>query len=67
MDAAEARRSSASSSPEFEFWPLHPNPTALLSCANELFAADILLPLPVLPRSRRRPTRGLATIACQLR
>ncbi|PAN42530.1 hypothetical protein GQ55_8G162000 [Panicum hallii var. hallii] len=49
MDAAEARRSSASSSPEFEFWPLHPNPAASPSCADELFAGGVLLPLPVLP------------------
>jgi hypothetical protein len=49
MDAAEARRSSsASSSPEFEFWPLHPNPAASPSCADELFAGGVLLPLPVL-------------------
>jgi len=50
MDATEARRrSSASSSPEFEFWPLHPNPAASPSCADELFAGGVLLPLPVLP------------------
>ncbi|OEL15093.1 hypothetical protein BAE44_0023888 [Dichanthelium oligosanthes] len=49
MDAAEVRRSSASSSPEFEFWPLHPNPAASPSCADELFAGGVLLPLPVLP------------------
>ncbi|CAN6371987.1 unnamed protein product [Urochloa humidicola] len=50
MDAAEVRRrSSASSSPEFEFWPLHPDPAASPSCADELFAGGVLLPLPVLP------------------
>ncbi|CAN6381297.1 unnamed protein product [Urochloa humidicola] len=49
MDAAEVRRSSASSSPEFEFWPLHPDPATSPSCADELFAGGVLLPLPVLP------------------
>ncbi|KAF8694023.1 hypothetical protein HU200_038471 [Digitaria exilis] len=50
MDPGEVRRqSSASSSPEFEFWPLHPNPAASPSCADELFAGGVLLPLPVLP------------------
>ncbi|XP_022685240.1 uncharacterized protein LOC101756318 [Setaria italica] len=49
MDAAEVRRSSASSSPEFEFWPLHPDPAASPSCADELFSGGVLLPLPVLP------------------
>lgn len=48
MDDAEVRRSSASSSPEFEFWPLHPDPAASPSCADELFAGGVLLPLPVL-------------------
>ncbi|CAL4981219.1 unnamed protein product [Urochloa decumbens] len=51
MDAAEVtRRSSASSSPEFEFWPLHPDPAASPSCADELFAGGVLLPLHVLPQ-----------------
>lgn len=51
MDVAEAARrsSSASSSAEFQFWPLDANPTASPSCADELFAGGVLLPLPVLP------------------
>ncbi|CAO2141720.1 unnamed protein product [Urochloa humidicola] len=61
MDAAEVRRrSSASSSPEFEFWPLHPDPAASPSCADELFAGGVLLPLPVLPPkpASSHPTRS---------
>jgi hypothetical protein len=49
MDVAGARRSSASSAAEFQFWPLDANPTASPSCADELFAGGFLLPLPVLP------------------
>jgi len=45
MDAAEARRSSASSSPKFEFWLLHPNLATSLSCADKLFSDGIHLPL----------------------
>jgi hypothetical protein len=48
MDTPEAR-SSTSSSPEFEFWPLYPNPTASPSCTDELFVGGVLLPLPILP------------------
>jgi hypothetical protein len=36
-------RSSASSSPEFKFWPLYPNPAASPSCADELFDGGVLL------------------------
>ncbi|XP_066338090.1 uncharacterized protein [Miscanthus floridulus] len=63
MDAAEARRSSsASSSAEFEFWPLHPNPAASPSCADELFAGGVLLPLPVLPPkpASRKSSSGIS-------
>jgi hypothetical protein len=50
MDVSEARRSSsASSAAEFQFWPLDADPTASPSCADELFAGGVLLPLPVLP------------------
>ncbi|KAL6654965.1 hypothetical protein ACP70R_008430 [Stipagrostis hirtigluma subsp. patula] len=63
MDAAEARRrSSACSSPEFQFWPLDANPAASPSCADELFAGGVLLPLPVLPpRPRDASGHGAAT------
>lgn len=54
MDAAERRRSSVSSSPEFEFWPVHANPAASPSCADELFADGLILPLPVLPHKIAR-------------
>ncbi|KAJ1275521.1 hypothetical protein BS78_05G142100 [Paspalum vaginatum] len=60
MEGAEARRSSASSSPEFEFWPLHANPAASPSCADELFAGGVLLPLPVLPPKSGRNSQGAA-------
>jgi hypothetical protein len=45
MDAPEVR-SSVSCSPEFEFWPLYPNPVASPSYADELFAGGVLLLLP---------------------
>ena len=63
MDAAEVRSSSsASSSAEFEFWPLHPNPAASPSCADELFAGGVLLPLPVLPPkpASRKSSSGIS-------
>ncbi|CAD6248471.1 unnamed protein product [Miscanthus lutarioriparius] len=63
MDAAEARSSSsASSSAEFEFWPLHPNPAASPSCVDELFGGGVLLPLPVLPPkpTSRKSSSGIS-------
>jgi hypothetical protein len=57
MDAPEAW-SSASSSPEFELWPLYPNPAASPSCADELFAGGVLLPLPILPPKPESRKKG---------
>jgi hypothetical protein len=58
MDVSEARRSSsASSAVEFHFWPLDANPTASPSCADELFAGGVLLPLPVLPKKAASHSR----------
>ncbi|CAN6293524.1 unnamed protein product [Urochloa humidicola] len=53
MGASEVgRRSNASSSQEFKFWPLHPDPAASPSYADELFTGGILLPLSILhPKS----------------
>ncbi|KAL5204591.1 hypothetical protein ABZP36_009462 [Zizania latifolia] len=51
--ACDRRRSSASSSPEFRFWPVDADPAASPSCADELFSGGVLLPLPVL--HPRRP------------
>jgi hypothetical protein len=63
MDAPEAR-SSASSSPEFEFWPLYPNPAASPSCADELFAGGVLLPLPILPPKPESRNKGSGISQC---
>ncbi|XP_077216321.1 uncharacterized protein LOC143850920 [Tasmannia lanceolata] len=53
MDEGERRRSSDSSSPEFEFWmvrnPSFPQPQLL--SADELFVDGVLLPLHLLPKN----------------
>ncbi|KAL5204249.1 hypothetical protein ABZP36_009120 [Zizania latifolia] len=51
--ATDRRRSSASSSTDFRFWPVDADPAASPSCADELFFGGVLLPIPVL--HHRRP------------
>jgi hypothetical protein len=63
MDAPEVR-SSTSSSPEFEFWPLYPNPAASPSCADELFAGGVLLSLPILPPKPESRNKGNGISQC---
>ncbi|KAK8452681.1 hypothetical protein SEVIR_5G148950v4 [Setaria viridis] len=48
MKAVEVRKSrmSSSATPKLEFWPLHTNPAASPSCADELFAGRVVLLLP---------------------